>query len=106
MKGSFANITCAAAVAASSFDMIVTDPASLLDKIDQKRYNSMRAYPTSIGGLSLPTFVEPKPLLDDTTPTTEALKLFQSGGSLPETISGRVQRFGDNVDTDMVPKLA
>jgi len=84
--------------------MIVTDPASLLDKVDQKRYNSMRAYPTSIGGLSSPAFVEPKPLLDDTTPTTEALKLLQTGSSLPETISGRVQRFGDNIDTDMVSK--
>jgi len=34
MEGSFANITSVAAVAASSFEMKVTDPKPFLDKIE------------------------------------------------------------------------
>ena len=99
MQGSFANITSAAAVAASSFEMKVTDPKLLLDKIEQQRYNSMRAFPVERGHLQLPRFSDPVPL--EQSSTTESFKLLENQ-ALPKSIEGRVQRFGDNVDTDQV----
>jgi hypothetical protein len=98
--GSFANITCAAAVAASSFGMEVTDPKSLLDLIDQEKFNSMRSHPLKQENLPAPIFVEPVPMPDD-APTAETFKLL-GNDTLPKKISGRIQRFGDNIDTDTV----
>jgi hypothetical protein len=80
---------------------MVTDPAPLLDRVDQELFNSMRAYPMQ-KDLESPKFVEPVPLADSVQSTTESLKLLHSSGDLPQIISGRVQRFGDNIDTDMV----
>jgi homoaconitate hydratase len=97
--GSFANITSAAAVAASSFDMVVTDPKPFLEKIDQIRYNSMRAFPVERNDLPIPTYLEP--ILLERSTATEALKIWENQ-QLPKHIEGRVQRFGDNVDTDQV----
>ena len=79
--------------------MIVTDPKSLLDNVDQAVYNSMRAFPVERSQLPSPQFSEPVPLQQ--TSTTESFKFLESQG-LPKLIAGRVQRFGDNVDTDQV----
>jgi len=79
--------------------MKVTDPKSLLDQVEQTRYNSMRAYPVERGQLALPKFSEPVPL--EQSSTTESFKVVENQ-DLPQSIEGRVQRFGDNVDTDQV----
>ena len=81
--------------------MKVTDPLPLLAKVDVNRYNSMRAYPEHTTNLEGPEYIEPQPIAD-TTSTAESLKLLSNAPSSPKIISGKVQRFGDNVDTDMV----
>lgn len=88
-------------MAASSFEMVVTDPKPFLERVDQICYNSMRSFPIERNELPHPNFVEPVPLKHSST--TESLKLLESQG-LPKHIEGRVQRFGDNVDTDQVWK--
>jgi homoaconitate hydratase len=98
--GSFANITSAAAVAASSFEMIVTDPKPFLENLDPKMYNFMRAFPVERGELAFPKFSNPIPL--EHSSTTESFKLPPESHGLPKLIEGRIQRFGDNVDTDQV----
>jgi len=41
-KGSIANLSSAATVAASSFEMKITDPRPYLDQIDRKKFDSLR----------------------------------------------------------------
>jgi len=97
MLGSIANITSAAAVAISSFDMKVRDPQPFLDLIDWDKYDGMRAQGKT------PTieleYSEPSPIRH---PTTLALETNGETVATATTFSGKVQRFGDSVDTDMV----
>lgn len=103
-KGSFAYITSAAAVAASSFDMKVKDPSELLRVVDQQKYK--RLVKSWINDISVePNTVEPNPKLlhaqesgdaateDDTS--SESIEEMSRRG----VIRSRVQRFEDNVDT-------
>ena len=80
--------------------MQVTDPKSLLELVNQENFNSMRSYPVQQENLAAPAFQEPVPMPDD-SPTAETFKLF-GNHALPKSISGRIQRFGDNIDTDTV----
>jgi hypothetical protein len=97
MTGSIANITSAAAVAVSSFDMRVRDPQPFLDLIDWDKYDEMRSQGNP-PDIEL-TYSEPSPIK---LPSTLAL---ETNGEITPTvtmITGKVQKFGDNVDTDMV----
>lgn len=102
-KGSFGNITCAAAVAASSFEMVVTDPRGLLEGIDQGRLErlvkSSRRREEEESELVIS---EPSPEVA----SSETPRLLDGGdGELPQTRMGervvrsKVQRFEENVDT-------
>ena len=93
--GSFANIASAATVAVSSFTMQLCDPQPYLDRIDAARYNEMRDWTDAT--LHTPIYVQPTPVLQ----TTEAI-LPEAILTLPTLIKGRVQRFGDNIDTDTI----
>ncbi|KIW94363.1 uncharacterized protein Z519_04339 [Cladophialophora bantiana CBS 173.52] len=101
--GSIANITSAATVAASSFSMSLQSPTDILGKIDMFEFDAMRRYGPQ-EPRQLPKYIEPELLAavstkSDTDPQSNDEK---TPPSLPELIRGRVQRFGDNVDTDSI----
>jgi len=100
--GSIANLASAATVAASSFDMVVTDPREFLDTIDRDLFKGMlnlwldKTEPITIS--------EPNPALYDpesVTTTSEDAVTAAPTASI-ETVTGKVQRFEDNVDTDAI----
>ncbi|KAL2822121.1 hypothetical protein BJX63DRAFT_442295 [Aspergillus granulosus] len=90
-KGSFGNITCAAAVAASSFSMEVTDPRWLLDRLDRAKYDR------------LVKVHEPEPEGGNAAPMMESmLDGIPRAPTSARVIRSRVQRFAENVDTDAI----
>jgi len=95
-QGSLAWLASAATVAASSAEMKVADPRPLIDRIDRHRYERLLfRHP-----LAAPPEVrssEPKIKLE---PSRESQGV--SGPSAGRTVSGRVQQFGDHVDTDAI----
>lgn len=103
-KGSIGNLASAASVAASSFDMRVENPRSLLDAVDHERFHQL------LQDSSLEVAVdETTPSLDITepcpiSPTTSspAAQLPSPPPRLQTQIRGRVQKFGDHVDTDAI----
>ncbi|RHZ50793.1 uncharacterized protein CDV56_104501 [Aspergillus thermomutatus] len=112
-KGSFGSITCAAVVAASSFGMVVTDPRPLLSQIDKGRLNrilgsqkvSLTIAPeTSEPDPVISSHVAPAPvLLDSGTPAETATPTADTTRTTSEgLLRSRVQRFGENVDTDAI----
>ena len=118
-KGSIANLASAVVVAASSFSMTVTDPAPFLAKIDIARFDQLREWVLSAapgachGSTSSPndvsaafTITEPKPELVDPSQIGDdedpALSDPAVWAHLPTQVRGKVQRFGDMVDTDAI----
>ncbi|MCC7430558.1 3-isopropylmalate dehydratase [bacterium] len=91
-KGSFANLVSAATVAASSFGMELKSPENLLKNIDRNRFNKMLGKQTEKIELKI---TEPNPVLSET-------KTLHTKANLTGKISGKVQKFGDNVDTDAI----
>jgi homoaconitate hydratase len=101
--GSIGNVTSAAAVAASSFSMEVQDPRHLLARIDSGKYQSLFGRGQAVPKAS-PIFREPGIRLQRTAATTSpkespAMAARQPAG---DVIKAKVQRFGNNVDTDAV----
>uniref|UniRef100_A0A0B7KI24 Isopropylmalate dehydrogenase-like domain-containing protein n=1 Tax=Bionectria ochroleuca TaxID=29856 RepID=A0A0B7KI24_BIOOC len=87
-KGSFGNITCAAAVAASSFDMVVADPKELLAQLDRERLEGLvKRFRANV----------PK-IFDEPSGADDAASQFQPS----MLVRSKVQRFGENVDTDAI----
>jgi homoaconitate hydratase len=117
-KGSIANLASAAVVAASAFDMVVTDPAPYLAAIDGARYAALRQWiqqPAACHGSATAgaagagdfpfTITEPAPaLVAPGAPVEEDPRLADAAvwSHLPTTVRGVVQRFGDAVDTDAI----
>ncbi|RKP33514.1 putative hydratase [Dimargaris cristalligena] len=104
--GSIANLASAASVAASSFDMAVTDPTDLLNTIDLTRLKKALDLWMEKPVVRL-TVSEPSPAAISEGPVApgsaspSVTSSPAAAHSLP-SISGRVQRFGDNVDTDQI----
>uniref|UniRef100_A0A8H7KB12 Isopropylmalate dehydrogenase-like domain-containing protein n=1 Tax=Bionectria ochroleuca TaxID=29856 RepID=A0A8H7KB12_BIOOC len=106
-KGSFGNITCAAAVAASSFDMVVADPKELLAQLDRERLEGLvKRFRANGEGVTL-TISEPEPeaalhtvpkIFDEPSGADDAASQFQPS----MLVRSKVQRFGENVDTDAI----
>eukprot|EP00026_Physarum_polycephalum_P001534 Phypoly_transcript_01536.p1 GENE.Phypoly_transcript_01536~~Phypoly_transcript_01536.p1 ORF type:complete len:1000 (+),score=173.08 Phypoly_transcript_01536:90-3089(+) len=97
-KGSIANLASAACVAASSFTMTVQDPRPLLDAIDKVKYQEMLEIWIAKGEAF--EISEPHPTLvvsegDASAKEDKAL-------SMQQVVEGKVQRFGDNIDTDAI----
>lgn len=90
-KGAIGNISSAAAVAVSSFNMKVTDPQPFIDAIWEK-FEKTRRIDTAPFEIS-----EPAPLRSQKI----ALETSTFDFVFPK-ISGRVQRFGDSIDTDSI----
>ncbi|OIW25705.1 3-isopropylmalate dehydratase [Coniochaeta ligniaria NRRL 30616] len=96
--GSIANLASAATVAASSFSMTLQSPQQLLDQIDFTEYDRLREYYSpSMDQVADPTYSEPSPVMPPSQAQQESVI-----SSLPSLICGRIQRFGDNVDTDSI----
>jgi len=78
--------------------MRVQDPQPFINKIDWALFDRMRAQGGDISSVRF-EYSDPSPLRIPSLP----IEQHQSGVSeLPTKISGKVQRFGDNIDTDMV----
>ncbi len=97
-KGSLAWLASAATVAASTVEMRIADPRPLLEKLDKDRLARLVGNPT--GACTGPIEVSiPTPLSGASTAekpkSTERKKT-------NTTIRGRVQVFGNNVDTDAI----
>ncbi|MBX5484445.1 MAG: 3-isopropylmalate dehydratase [Myxococcaceae bacterium] len=94
--GSLAWLASAATVAASSVDLKVTDPRPYLEKIDQDRFARLlfRDAKTRVHEVRV---TDPEVRIA-TTPTEK--KAATQAASSP--LRGRVQKFGDNVDTDAI----
>ncbi|KAJ2737434.1 hypothetical protein H4R23_001848, partial [Coemansia sp. Cherry 401B] len=108
--GSIANLASAATVAASSFNMKVTNPRELLDRIDHDRYRKMLdIWMDKAGEISVS---EPNPKLEDARDETIASRNTDGAASSSDAtgqpedtsnlITGKVQRFDDNIDTDAI----
>ncbi|KAJ2366637.1 hypothetical protein H4S02_010435, partial [Coemansia sp. RSA 2611] len=108
--GSIANLASAATVAASSFNMKVTNPRELLDRIDHARYRKMLdIWMDKAGEISVS---EPNPKLEDARDETIASRNTDGAASSSDAtgqpedtsnlITGKVQRFDDNIDTDAI----
>lgn len=95
-EGSLAWLASAATVAASALDMIVADPRPLLARVDRDRLDGILRRRPSRAAYEI-TISEP-----------ELRVVPQRGGARPAggtggaVVRGRVQRFGDAVDTDAI----
>jgi len=95
-QGSFAHLASAATVAASSVEMKVADPRPLLSKIDPERY--LRLLDRAPRG-RVPEIRAAEPEVHLAGP--HQAKGGQ-GAQAARVIAGKVQRFGDAVDTDAI----
>jgi aconitate hydratase/homoaconitate hydratase len=103
-KGSHAWLASAATVACSSLSMTITDPRPWLSRLDQGRYQKLLGrsvpplpeigdrLPSDLGGASQPL---EKP---NTAAGTAPIRNVRRAAA----IRGRIQRFGDHVDTDAI----
>ncbi|CEM31066.1 unnamed protein product [Vitrella brassicaformis CCMP3155] len=100
-KGAIGNITSAAVVAASSFNMEITDPMPFLEAIDQQRFDSLLAIQRTEGPLNV---VEPQPSLANPQEDSSQMQAAMDLGEVKQlgVIEGRAQVFGDSVDTDAI----
>ncbi|CAH0492101.1 unnamed protein product [Peronospora farinosa] len=100
-KGSIANLASAITVAASSFTMEVTDPTPFLKLIDVKKFNSAvpkrPAVPITVAEVN-PEILSASAGGEGKADAEAAASLATFSGS----IKGRVQVFGDNIDTDAI----
>ncbi|KAM0815603.1 putative Aconitase/3-isopropylmalate dehydratase large subunit alpha/beta/alpha domain-containing protein [Seiridium cardinale] len=102
--GSIGSLASAVTVAASSFDMAITDPTPLLDEIDSRRLEAylnqskvVRTLPLYVepgtrgmGPAQSPSFIAPQPRVNVTRPSPKPT---------PEIV-GKVLTLGDFIDTD------
>jgi 3-isopropylmalate dehydratase small subunit len=98
-EGSFAYLASAATVAASSSSMAIADPRPLLAQVDQDRYARILGRV----GRRLPAVrtVEPEVSIDAGVAATTGAAPARERAVLVALV-GRVQRFGDAVDTDAI----
>ncbi|CAG8544302.1 4269_t:CDS:2 [Paraglomus occultum] len=100
-KGAIGNLASAATVAASSFEMAVRDPRDLLDAIDKEKYKEYLE--NWLDETVSITVSEPNPILHDPNSTNESdTSVISPAPSFSTTITGKVQRFEDNIDTDAI----
>jgi aconitate hydratase/homoaconitate hydratase len=94
-EGSLAWLASAATVAASALDMTVTDPCSLLERVDRDRLERIlqRKSPRPV-----PEITTAEPEMRVAAEQQSARGEASAGG----TVRGRAQRFGDSVDTDAI----
>lgn len=86
--------------------MTLQNPQPLLDRIDFDEYDKLREYSSSTFDSSNQdiSYSEPSPQLsmDETLDSERPSMLACQSSSLPSIIREKVQRFGDNIDTDSI----
>jgi len=99
--GSLAHLSSAATVAASAANMQITDPRELLSKIDQDRFRKIlgERKPRRAPEVQV---VEPQVAQASVASAGTAREGRAADKQRLAVISSRVQRFGDNVDTDAI----
>lgn len=95
--GSIAWLASAPTVAASALDLRITDPRVLLERISEEEFQS---YLPGAKTRPVVTIREPSADLRDGALRTTAAGVPSANGSA--VLEGRVQRFGDHVDTDAI----
>lgn len=95
-EGSFAYLASGATVAASAMELKIADPRPLLAKVSREKFDTILGR----GARRLPeiTVSEPEIALAEKHAGGGAAAGAAAGG----TVIGRVQRFGDNIDTDAI----
>lgn len=96
--GSLAWLASGATVAASAGEMRITDPRAFLNRVDQNRFMKLLGRDTEI---ALPNVTAQEPQIALDAETAAALN-DTSAVSASSIVSGRMQVFGDNVDTDAI----
>eukprot|EP00922_Rhytidocystis_sp_ex-Travisia-forbesii_P050649 GHVS01075248.1.p1 GENE.GHVS01075248.1~~GHVS01075248.1.p1 ORF type:complete len:575 (+),score=77.04 GHVS01075248.1:217-1941(+) len=94
-RGAIGSVSSACVVAASSFDMTVTDPVEMMALIDRSNCQPLKK-PMNISEPS------PEPALLISTETTTSSSVSSSVPTSLGVVRGRVQLFGDSVDTDAI----
>ena len=79
--------------------MKVRDPQPFVNNIDWILFDQMRAQSTNTPSASI-EYSEPTPIRHMSAISVEFDISVES--ALPMTITGKIQKFGDSVDTDMV----
>ena len=98
-KGSLAWLASAATVAASAPGLKVADPRPWLAQLDQDRYRRILRRDLDVLVPEIHV-VEPTPIAATASPTASAA--IRTVNDAPATLTGRVQRFGDHIDTDAI----
>ncbi|KAL2002036.1 hypothetical protein VTN02DRAFT_760 [Thermoascus thermophilus] len=107
-KGSIGHLASAATVAASSFEMRITDPRKLLDSIDLDRWQRLKGTkPLTMPSNGSPVYVEPSGS-SDSQPDSQnpipsnatSVEKGDVGSAGKDMLKGKVQRLGDFIDTD------
>jgi 3-isopropylmalate dehydratase small subunit len=93
--GSLAYLAAAATVAASSLGMAITDPRPLLERVDRARYDRVLRRESR----RLADIATDEPAIEWAEADRREPRANQGTG---RTLVGRVQRFGDHVDTDAI----
>jgi 3-isopropylmalate dehydratase small subunit len=101
-EGSLAYLASAATVAASSIDMTVTDPRPLLERVDRDRLDRILGRPARPpevrpGGRGGVQIEEPEVVV-----AARAAAAGSEDAAAARRVTGRVQRFGDHIDTDAI----
>jgi aconitate hydratase/homoaconitate hydratase len=99
--GSLAHLASAATVAASAQEMKVADPRPLLARVDQERFRRIlgERQPRRTPELQV---VEPEVHLAAGAAPASAKQARRADRQRAGAIRSRIQRFGDNVDTDAI----
>jgi aconitate hydratase/homoaconitate hydratase len=95
--GSLAWLASGATVAASSVEMKVRDPRALFERIDRQRYERLlfRDRPVAVPQIRIS---EPEVSADAPVAARDSTSDLSRG----RTVAGKVQRFGDHIDTDAI----
>jgi aconitate hydratase/homoaconitate hydratase len=95
--GSIAWLASAPTVAASALDLKITDPRALLERITQEEFQSCLP-----GGKTVPAVTITEPKVDLRAGDVHARANGGPSSNGEGVIEGRVQLFGDHVDTDAI----
>jgi 3-isopropylmalate dehydratase small subunit len=95
-EGSLAHLASGATVAASALTMKIADPRPLLAKIDQGRYAQI------LGRKSASQVPSVRPSEPDPVLAKSHVQASSDAAAASAELRGKVQRFGDNVDTDAI----
>lgn len=96
-EGSLAYLASAATVAASAVGMAITDPRPLLARVDRDRYDRILHRDA---GRRLPEVTITEPRVEVAPPAAGGAGAQAASSRAP--LVGRIQRFGDAVDTDAI----